>query len=57
MCVAFSLSHSPYSELRGIWGLEYAVAFMELQWVERHFLYMAEGEGTGFLEASVPSRK
>lgn len=54
---SLSPSHSPYSELRGIWRLEYAVAFMELQWVERHFLYMAEGEGTGFLEASVPSRK
>lgn len=53
----FSSACSPYSELHGIWKLGYVVAFMELQCVERHFLYMTEGEGIGSLEASVPSRK
>lgn len=57
MFIAFSLSSSPYSELGGIWGLEYVVAFVESQCVERRFLYLMEGEGTGSLEASVPSRK
>lgn len=57
MFIAFSLACSPSSELCGIGELEYVVASLELQCVERHFLYMLEGEGTGSLEASVPSQK
>jgi hypothetical protein len=55
-CFLQPAAHILNSMVFGSWG-RYVVAFMELQCVERHFLYMTEGEGIGSLEASVPSRK